>query len=195
MARPPRNRPHFHVEGGGEAEAYTSPRTPRDGLPPVRARAAHAHKLKQSLETAVAEARDKLAERNPEIAEEEKGFYLEFNLDAGVRGFVDALENKPGNIELVAVRPQPDADGTISATVFVPEGSAEFYGNRVEAYRTQESPKSGRPKSERLVARIETFGATSAAAALASNLCAGIMEGRPGLWPETVQGLAVHSAE
>ena len=155
MARPPRNRPHFHLEGGGEAEAYTSPRTPRDGLPPVRARAAHAQKLKQSLDTAVAAARNKLAERNPEIAEGEKGFHLEFNLDAGDRGFVDALENKPGNIELVAVRPQPDADGMISATVFVPESSAEFYGNRVEAYRTQESPKSGRPKNERLVARIE----------------------------------------
>jgi hypothetical protein len=155
MARPPRNRPHFHVEGGGEAEAYTSPRTPRDGLPPVRARAAHAQKLQQSLTNAVAAALLHLEQRNPEIAVGEKGFYLEFDLDAGDRGFVDALENKPSKIELVAVRPQPDADGMISATVFVPEGSAEFYGSRVEAYRTQESPKSGRPKNERLVARIE----------------------------------------
>jgi hypothetical protein len=42
---------------------------------------------------------------------------------------------------------------------------------------------------------FESFGATSAAAALASNLWAGIMAGRPGLWPETVRGLAIHSAE
>jgi hypothetical protein len=40
-----------------------------------------------------------------------------------------------------------------------------------------------------------TFGDTSDAAALAANLSAGIVVERPELWPETVRGLVVHSAE
>ena len=42
---------------------------------------------------------------------------------------------------------------------------------------------------------IETFGDTSAAAALGTNLSAGVIAARPELWPETVRGLPVHSAE
>lgn len=40
-----------------------------------------------------------------------------------------------------------------------------------------------------------TSNATSAATALASRLAAQVMEAYPGLWPETVRGLIVHSAE
>ncbi len=40
-----------------------------------------------------------------------------------------------------------------------------------------------------------TSHATSAATALASRLAAQVMEAYPGLWPETVRGLIVHSAE
>jgi Subtilase family len=39
------------------------------------------------------------------------------------------------------------------------------------------------------------FGDTSAATALGANLTARIMSARPELWPETVRGLIVHSAE
>jgi hypothetical protein len=42
---------------------------------------------------------------------------------------------------------------------------------------------------------FDAFGDTSAAAALGGNLGADIMSGRPELWPETVRGLIVHSAE
>lgn len=42
---------------------------------------------------------------------------------------------------------------------------------------------------------FDSFGDTSAAAALAANMSAGIMAERPELWPETVRGLLVHSAE
>lgn len=40
-----------------------------------------------------------------------------------------------------------------------------------------------------------TSGATSAATALAARLAAQVMEAYPNLWPETVRGLIVHSAE
>ena len=42
---------------------------------------------------------------------------------------------------------------------------------------------------------FDSFGDTSAASALAANLCAGVMAERPELWAETVRGLVVHSAE
>jgi hypothetical protein len=42
---------------------------------------------------------------------------------------------------------------------------------------------------------FDAFGDTSAAAALGGHLSAGIMSARPELWPETVRGLIVHSAE
>ena len=42
---------------------------------------------------------------------------------------------------------------------------------------------------------FDAFGDTSAAAALGANLSANIMAARPDLWPETVRGLIVHSAE
>jgi len=42
---------------------------------------------------------------------------------------------------------------------------------------------------------LDTIGDTSAATALAANMAARIMTVRPGLWPETVRGLMVHSAE
>jgi subtilisin family serine protease len=40
-----------------------------------------------------------------------------------------------------------------------------------------------------------TLGDTRAAAALAANIAGAILAERPRLWPETVRGLIVHSAE
>ncbi|PWB88533.1 S8 family peptidase [Methylosinus sporium] len=154
MARAPRNRPHFHVEGSGQAEPYTSPRLVITGLPPARVRAAHAQKLERAIGSAVAAARRKLAARDEAVAEGEKGFYLEFEIPAAERAAVEGLENRPAAIELVAVRPVADGDETLSATVFVPERSADFFSRKITAYR-DENTKTGKPKNEALVARIE----------------------------------------
>jgi hypothetical protein len=154
MATPPRNRPHFHLEGGGQNEPYTSPRLPIRGLPPARARAAHAAKLKNAVENAVREARTLIAGRQDGIAEGAPGFYLQFELPIDHQHVVDSLENKPKSIELVAVQPPPEGGDTVSATVFVPEEAADFFDKRIEQYRDKET-KSGRPKNENLIARIE----------------------------------------
>jgi hypothetical protein len=42
---------------------------------------------------------------------------------------------------------------------------------------------------------FDSFGDTSAASALAANFSAKLMAERPELWPETIRGLIVHSAE
>jgi hypothetical protein len=67
---------------------------------------------------------------------------------------VEWLENKPKAIELVAVRPPAEGDELVTATVFVPERSADFFAKKIEAYRDEET-RTGKPKNEALVARIE----------------------------------------
>src|SRR6266478_4214715 len=101
MAIPPRNRPHLHVEGGGQNEPYTSPRLSIQGLPPARARAAHAARLKQAVDQAIDQARARIAAREEGIAEGTPGFYLQFELPIEHKHVVDSLENKPKAIELV----------------------------------------------------------------------------------------------
>ena len=153
MAIPPRDRPHIYIEGGGENEPYTSPRLVLTGLPPARARAAHSARLKRAVDDAIAQARVLMAAREDGIAEGEAGFYLQFDIPVDHQTAIDSLENKNKEIELVAVRPAAEGDMTLSATVFVPEASADFFDKRIEAYRDRET-KSGRPKNEALVARI-----------------------------------------
>ncbi|MDH2133539.1 S8 family peptidase [Sphingobium yanoikuyae] len=154
MAVPPRDRPHFHVEGGGQSEAYTSPRLVISGLPPARARAAHAARLEQAIGTALAAGRQRLADREDGVAEGQPGFYLEFDIPIAERAAVEALENKPKAIELVAVRPTAEGDEMVSATVFVPEAAADFFVKKIEAYRDEET-RTGKPKNEALIARID----------------------------------------
>lgn len=154
MADAPRDRPHLHVEGGGQSEPYTSPRLAITGLPPARVRAAHAGKLEEAVGTAVAQARRFLEERDPAIAEGERGFYLEFDIPASERAAVEGLENKRKAIELVVVRPPVEGDEFLTATVFVPESAADFFTKKVEAYRDKNTP-TGKPKNEALIARIE----------------------------------------
>jgi hypothetical protein len=169
MALPPRNRPHLHVEGGGQNEPYTSPRIVIAGLPPARARAAHAALLKHAVDQAIVQARAQIAAREAGAAEGTPGFYLQFDIPAGHQSAIDSLENKPKAIELVAVRPPAEGDATISATVFVPESAADFYDKRIEAYRTERN-KSGRPKNENLIARIDDVRLGAARALFTDDL-------------------------
>jgi hypothetical protein len=154
MALPPRNRPHLHMEGGGQHEPYTSPHLVVTGLPPARARAAHAARLKRALGYAIAQARAQIEAREEGVAEGVAGFYLQFDIPADHRSAVESLENKPKSIELVAVRPPVEGGATVSATVFVPEAAADFFDKRIEDYRDKNT-KSGKPKNEALIARID----------------------------------------
>jgi Subtilase family len=151
----PRDRPHIHIAGGGTEEAYTSPRRPIRGRPPARIRAEHAERLLLAVGQAVEAARANIAAREAALESGERGFYLEFEIPVEDWEAVDSLENKPNGIELVAVQPVTAEDRTISATVFVPEQAADFFENRIEAYRDEDTPLRGRPKNEGLVARID----------------------------------------
>ncbi len=154
MAQAPRNLPHLYIEGGGQAEPYTSRGGGGSNPPRLRNRAAHAQKLERALEAAVAEARQIFEARDAALAEGERGFYLEFEIPAAERDAVEGLGNKHKAIELVAVRPVAKGEETVLATVFVPERSADFFTEKIAAYRDEDT-KTGKPKNEGLVARIE----------------------------------------
>lgn len=142
------------MQGSGDAENYTSPRTVVTGLPPARVRAAHAAYLEQALGAAVATARQLLDARDPAVAQGERGFYLDFDVPADHQSALDGLENRQKKIELVAVKPPADGDETVRATVFVPEAQADYFAAKVEQYRAGET-RSGNPKNQNLVARID----------------------------------------
>ncbi|MEB0284298.1 S8 family peptidase [Sphingomonas sp. 10B4] len=142
------------MQGSGDAEYYTSPRTVINGLPPARARAAHAAHLEQALGAAVATARQLLDARDPAVAEGERGFYLDFDVPADHQSALDGLENRLKKIELVAVKPPAEGEDTVRATVFVPEAQADYFATKVEQYRAEET-KTGNPKNQNLVARID----------------------------------------
>jgi hypothetical protein len=154
MAIGPRNRPHFHLQGGGQSEIYTSPRRGGGGLPPARARAAHAAKLRQALGLAAAEASRQLNARDPAMAEGEPGFYLDFEVSVEHQAALDGLENRRKRIELVAVHPPKEGDEAVRATVFVPESEADYFTTKVEQYRDEDGV-GGKPRNQNLIARID----------------------------------------
>ncbi len=105
---------------------------------------------------ALADARERMAAREPTIEEGERGFYLEFRMPFAERAAVERLENKLKAIELVAVRAPAEGDGTVSATVFMPEQSSDFFTKKIEAYRNENTRSDKpKPKNQELIARIE----------------------------------------
>lgn len=151
----PRNRPHLFIDGGGQTEQYRRPaqaiRTPPL---PGRDRAAHADALSASIGVALEAARAQLEARATAVAEGVPGFYLQIELPAGEKAVIDQLGNRQKQIEVVAVREPTAENASVTATVFVPATAEAYYQEKVEAYRTQET-RTGRPKNEPLIARME----------------------------------------
>ncbi|MGE0774122.1 MAG: S8 family peptidase [Sphingomonadaceae bacterium] len=191
MAVTPRDRPHFHVEGGGQNEAYTSPRKGSSGIPPTRDRAAHAAHLERAIGAALIAGRQQISEREDGVAEGQAGFYLEFDIPISERGAVDALENKPKAVELVAVRPTVEGDEFISATVFVPETAADFFVKKIEAYRDEDT-KKGNPKNQALIARIDDIRVAVARSLFTDDAQYFPADGRPVWWEVWLRDGGLH---
>jgi hypothetical protein len=83
------------------------------------------------------------------------GYYLEVEIEPAQRPAMDRIGDRRQGVELVAVREPTAEQGRLAATVFVPETAARFFLDKVEQYRSQDT-KTGKPKNQELVARIET---------------------------------------
>jgi hypothetical protein len=113
-------------------------------------------------------------ERDPDVAAGTPGFYLDFEIPPGFEDAANLLEVESKQIEVVTAR-RASGDSPLIATVFVPDSAANHFLKKVEAYRSEQTPK-GRPKNESLIASIENI----ALAALRS-----LFNDAPALFPGT----------
>lgn len=166
-----RNLPNFYIVVKGDSQNYSSPSRggSQKSLPP-RNRIEHAETLQQAFEKALEDYQQQKLLREPELAIGKPGIYLEFQLPKNELEAVEKLENKPKQIELLAVRSSDDADNkTVSATVFVPETALDFFFSKIEAYRNEET-ETGKPKNEPLIARLDDINLGTVRALFTDNL-------------------------
>lgn len=154
MSQRSRKHPHLYLRNNGTSVSYTSPRTPNTPPPPERNRTEHATKLQLAIGEAITQARQQLESRLSGIAVGKPGFYLEFEVTKDQANAFESLENKTQQIELVAVKPSSKEQNIFQATVFVPESAIEFFKNKVEQYRDQDTDR-GNPKNAGLITRLE----------------------------------------
>jgi hypothetical protein len=152
----PRDRQHLFLRNNGVTEPYRRPAqviTP-PGLP-QRRRAEHAEALAQAVGQALDAARQQMAAGDPGVAVGTRGFYLEVQLPETERAGLDLLADRRQRMEVVAVREPEQPGDPLLASVFVPVRAENYYLRKIEAYRTTDT-KSGRPRNEPLVSRIDT---------------------------------------
>ena len=82
MSKQKRQFPHIYLPKNGKVAKYTKPKGGGGGKSslPDRDRATHAKTLEKSISDVLQEAEQQLHARNPNIADETPGFYLEFEL-------------------------------------------------------------------------------------------------------------------
>lgn len=93
--------------------------------------------------------------RDMQAAAGRNGYYLELEIEPAQQSALDRIGDRRQGVELVAVREPIAEQGRVAATVFVPETAARYFLDKVEQYRSQET-KTGKPKNQELVARVET---------------------------------------
>ncbi len=147
--------PHLYLRNNGKKAKYTS--ASRGGgktTPPYRNRKEHAEKLERAIGEAIEKARQQLESRLSEIAVGKPGFYLEFEVTKDDANAFESLGNGTKKIELVSVKTLVEQEDIIKATVFVPESATDFFQEKVEQYRDEET-STGKPKNEPLISRVE----------------------------------------
>jgi hypothetical protein len=134
--------------------------------PPARDREAHAEFLINSLNVALAQATAGIhADRAPGDHGAE-GFVLEFRLPLGQEKFVEKLEDRKQKIELLSVFDRGDEG--LRASVYVPMKAQQYFLRKIEHYRDEQT-KSGRPKNEPLINRIDAIAAGAFSSAFADD--------------------------
>jgi hypothetical protein len=168
MSESPRNLPHLNLPRHPSItnrQDYTYPKKVVDKRPsPTRNRGDHASKLRADLSDALGLLEDerKSSEADLKIVGE-PGFYLDVEFKTSEKDKVlQSLENlaSKAKIELMSVSVSPRRDEYLEATLFVPDSKKDYFEDKVSAYENKET-KSGKPKNETLISRIEAFSLSS----------------------------------
>ena len=144
--------PHLIVTGTAAAAAFT----PRGGgarlnIAP-RNRAGHANKLIGQFEGLRTDFDAIRAERVANGFDIRDGLQLEFESANDFQLKFESLDLRNQGIELLSVARR---DGKMIAVCFVPDGKLDYFIRKIEEYRDEVTPKSGKPKNEPLIANIE----------------------------------------
>jgi len=138
MSDQSRKFPHIYLPENGKSEKYTRPSSGGgSSSSPQRDRVAHARALELAIGRAIQEARQQLSSLEPDIVAGVPGFYLEFQVQVDGANAFEKLEDRRKKIELVAVSQIPEQEGMVTATVFVPEKSAEYFLKKIKQYRDE----------------------------------------------------------
>jgi hypothetical protein len=93
----------------------------------------------------------------------EPGFYLDVEFSVSEKDKVlQSIENLRGKakVELMSVSVSPNGNEYLEATLFVPDSKKNEFKKKITAYEKEET-KTGKPKNETLVSRIEAFSLSS----------------------------------
>jgi hypothetical protein len=167
MPELPRNLAHIYVQGTGQSEAYVSKAGGKTPPPPARNREAHASFLLRSLNIALAQAAAGIRAGRAPDDHGTDGFVLEFRLPLGQEKFVEKLEDRRQRIELLSVFDRGDEG--LRATVYVPMRAQQYFLRKIERYRDEQT-RSGRPKNEPLINRIDAIAAGVFSSTFADDL-------------------------
>jgi Subtilase family len=166
MSESPRTLLHLnlpHHPSFTNRQDYTYPKPiGSDSKNPVRNRGGHAGRLRSDLGNVFGVLKQ---ERKPSDSEAvgETGFYLDVEFSASEKEKVlQSLENlqSKAKIELMSVSTSPKSNEYLEATLFVPDSKKDYFEKKITAYENEET-KSGKPKNEALISRIETFSLSS----------------------------------
>lgn len=164
MSESLRNLPHLslpHHPSFKSREDYTYPKPiGSDRSNPPRNRGRHANKLRSDLGNVLEalEQERKSSESEVDVVGE-PGFYLDVEFSASEKDKVlQSIENLRGRakIELMSVSVSPNSNEYLEATLFVPDSKKNDLKKKITAYENEET-KTGKPKNETLVSRIEAF--------------------------------------
>ena len=149
-----RNLPHLFVSAWAATEPYTAPGGGGREVPPLRERAAHSAELLRALNVALGSLRTGPHAEGVQADQQTNGFILEFRMPRGAEKFVQKLEDRRQQIELLSVSDR-GGDG-ITAAVYVPARARDYFVRKIERYRDEVTQKD-RPKNEALITRVDTI--------------------------------------
>lgn len=167
MPELPRNLAHIYVRDTGQSETYVSKARGKTPPPPTRDREAHARFLLDSLNVALAQATVGVHADRATGDPTADGFVLEFRLPLGEERFVEKLEDRKQQIELLSVFDRGDEG--LRASVYIPMKAQQYFLRKIERYRDEQT-KTGRPKHEPLINRIDAIAAGAFSFAFADDL-------------------------
>lgn len=144
--------PHIKITTAPETKKFTSIGSGGGEGPniPERNREEHSQVLRTQLNSAFENIQSEIDEYN--LSDTRKGAYLEFKGEAGNELITKSLENDPANIQLLNINTNPEND-IITATVFIPNESKEFFSNKLYQYKNENTP-NGNPKNKPLIESI-----------------------------------------